>query len=417
MHKLVFTLKQHTPIIHFQYNNYGATLRASEVKPMLDRFIISKEGGFKQTFLKHSDWFIGQGKFQSLNYKLKIAQTSEPGDVKTNPNYFGNQGKENLSKNNIFGVEDLKCTIVFFAKELNNALSKDYLMEFFLMNNFGCRKSKGSGSYTLSSIQLDDEEPICVREEENITFFKETLFNRNNTRIHSNYLSFTPDKVDKDKAEIFGVINYYWKRLRSGINYTYDGSNNNIEGEYEKAFLLNYLKGYTWEKRWLKEKFMNLKPEIAVPEPKFARALLGLSDKYTFLDKTRLKKAILNNKTKIALDFKFDVQVSSKEIQRIPSPIIFKPISSGNQVYIFILFYESYANWDIISKKFNFKMKIPNNIRYLNPDTQYLFTPTVRINLSDLLSKYNESLGNWFVALALKRNSNLQIATVNIQSI
>lgn len=39
-YKLNFQLKQHTPIIHFQWEQAGATLRATEVKPKLDQFII-----------------------------------------------------------------------------------------------------------------------------------------------------------------------------------------------------------------------------------------------------------------------------------------------------------------------------------------------------------------------------------------
>ena len=42
MYKIVFTLKQHTPLIHFQHDQAGATLRATEVKPKLDRFITEK---------------------------------------------------------------------------------------------------------------------------------------------------------------------------------------------------------------------------------------------------------------------------------------------------------------------------------------------------------------------------------------
>ncbi len=42
MYKLEFTLKQHTPLIHFQHDQAGATLRATEVKPKLDQFIIEK---------------------------------------------------------------------------------------------------------------------------------------------------------------------------------------------------------------------------------------------------------------------------------------------------------------------------------------------------------------------------------------
>lgn len=38
----VYTLEQQTPLIHFQYDQPGATLRATEVKPKLDKFIIKK---------------------------------------------------------------------------------------------------------------------------------------------------------------------------------------------------------------------------------------------------------------------------------------------------------------------------------------------------------------------------------------
>lgn len=38
-YKVEFTLKQHTPIIHFQSEQVGATLRATELKPKFDRFI------------------------------------------------------------------------------------------------------------------------------------------------------------------------------------------------------------------------------------------------------------------------------------------------------------------------------------------------------------------------------------------
>ena len=40
--KVNFTLKQHTPIIHFQSDQSGATLRATELKPKLDSFLIEQ---------------------------------------------------------------------------------------------------------------------------------------------------------------------------------------------------------------------------------------------------------------------------------------------------------------------------------------------------------------------------------------
>ena len=39
MYKLEFTLKQHTPLIHFQHDQDGAILRATELKPTLNKFI------------------------------------------------------------------------------------------------------------------------------------------------------------------------------------------------------------------------------------------------------------------------------------------------------------------------------------------------------------------------------------------
>ena len=41
MYRLQVKLKQHTPLIHFQWNQKGATLRASELKPKLDKFIMT----------------------------------------------------------------------------------------------------------------------------------------------------------------------------------------------------------------------------------------------------------------------------------------------------------------------------------------------------------------------------------------
>ena len=42
--KLEFKLKQHTPLIHFQHDQSGATLRATELKPKLDKFVLMKIG-------------------------------------------------------------------------------------------------------------------------------------------------------------------------------------------------------------------------------------------------------------------------------------------------------------------------------------------------------------------------------------
>jgi hypothetical protein len=72
MYKIEFTLKQHTPLIHFQHEQAGATLRASEVKPKLDKFLIDKLGGIDKARKEHPDWFISK-EHEAFNYKLKLS--------------------------------------------------------------------------------------------------------------------------------------------------------------------------------------------------------------------------------------------------------------------------------------------------------------------------------------------------------
>ena len=106
MKTLTVKLKQHTPLIHFQHNQYGATLRASEVKPKLDRFLLSSLNDINDEeyndvadsynrnnpgkdfdslsvkeqrkevedyIVKKYSWLIGKGEHQALNYKMRIS--------------------------------------------------------------------------------------------------------------------------------------------------------------------------------------------------------------------------------------------------------------------------------------------------------------------------------------------------------
>ena len=79
MHKLEIKLKQHTPMIHFQHDQEGATLRASEVKPKLDRFILTRlgNGDYKKGCeeAKSKGWLVGKGDHNALDYKMRIVST------------------------------------------------------------------------------------------------------------------------------------------------------------------------------------------------------------------------------------------------------------------------------------------------------------------------------------------------------
>ena len=55
--KLEFTLRQHTPMIHFQSDQAGATLRATELKPKLDRYLIEKT--FHNNYEECKQYLVG----------------------------------------------------------------------------------------------------------------------------------------------------------------------------------------------------------------------------------------------------------------------------------------------------------------------------------------------------------------------
>ena len=90
-----YDLKAHSPLIHFQHGSDGATLRVTEVKPKLDRYIIDKKG--KDNIPDRWKRDDVNGKI-SLDYKLRIIATESkppfnigrgtPYDI-----YYGNMGE------------------------------------------------------------------------------------------------------------------------------------------------------------------------------------------------------------------------------------------------------------------------------------------------------------------------------------
>lgn len=121
MKTLKVTLKQHTPLIHFQHDQYGATLRASEFKPRFDKYLTQtiERGNYDywKRFLVGSvvdaniDETAGtstqnnldardaklmskfNGGFCALDYKLKIVTSgSASQEMERLPMYFANQG-------------------------------------------------------------------------------------------------------------------------------------------------------------------------------------------------------------------------------------------------------------------------------------------------------------------------------------
>lgn len=302
MYKLEFTLNQHTPIIHFQHHQDGATLRATEVKPKLDRFIIEKLTDLKDdtAFRKFKEnkewksWLVGNGEHPALNYKLHFSVKTSINEydrkslkefekIKTDrdgrPKYkldrekkikkddygieiyergygfkgfFGNMDKETDRKELI--IED-SISVSFYIMDngLKNEIDR-YFKEFIFVCNFGTRSSKGFGSF-----YLQDEVP----------------------NAKENYYSFFDVPINKNmnlyerQSVLFDRINMFYAALRSGINIkkpikTRDASGKEVQKKdkngialfediyYFKSLAFFYAKqklNIQWEKKSIKETF------------------------------------------------------------------------------------------------------------------------------------------------------------------
>lgn len=173
-----YKLVQHTPLIHFQHSEPHACLRATEVKPKLDRFLIEqleKDDRFGDGRWKK--WFVGDGSQQSFDYMMRITPNSEQVDRtqsieraiaraehrppnaslhEIHKNYFGNMASGNniqdtireTFKESLFYKDGLTLTIRCFIPELLTFID-EHIRGFFMMHNFGTRQRKGFGSFTV----------------------------------------------------------------------------------------------------------------------------------------------------------------------------------------------------------------------------------------------------------------------------
>ncbi len=373
MKKLTIKLKQHTPMIHFQHDQEGATLRASEVKPKLDRFILTKlgqgnyEAGVKKA--KECKWLIGKEGHYALNYKMRIEGKNKKDtihlDVFSNAkkgktvyqtdqfpfllaNMGGKENEEELMNLSLYDSVELVLSIP--EEGLFDEIDKT-IEQFFAIHNFGQRQTKGFGSFSVFSRQIDDEETQKVSWD-----FKNYFIN--GTPLMKFQLNSNNDL--KRQQTLFSVIDFYWRCLKSGVNYTKrivprNGMGNvqiRCKERYIKSFLWKYLsnKDLTWEKRKLKNAFQL---ETSFPErkysdysytPSFARGLMGCPDKFEYrIPQNEFYERNGRFKEEVVTET-IEIENVSKKVDRISSPIYFKPYIFENQVTVYILFDEQLIN-------------------------------------------------------------------------
>ncbi len=334
--KLEFTLKQHTPLIHFQADQSGATLRATELKPKLDRFLLTKlgEGDYEKgkEEAKKRGWLIGKGEHPALDYKVKILHEGE--NQIDFPKPFVKRGTNGYvapyfaDGKSIEHDKTINLTISSFKRDILEAIEKNIPL-FFTFENFGTRQSKGFGSYHLSSTTNDE--------------FQELIKQHENPVFH-----FTSSS--KTSKEALRNIDFFYRKIKAGLNPKAN------HGKHFKSLLFEYMctKDSGWEKRWIKEKF----PEVVYGEHKpidckppkeyhYIRALLGLAELNEYYPYGQSKKLQIKIE-----GVKRDPSDKKKALyQRFKSPLTFKIFN--NQVYV--IHNESYK--EILGEEFYFMFK------------------------------------------------------------
>lgn len=336
-----YKLVQHTPLIHFQHSEPHACLRATEVKPKLDRFLIEqleKDDRFGDGRWKK--WFVGDGSQQSFDYMMRITPNSEqvertqsieraiaraehrPPNAsfhEIHKNYFGNMASGNniqdtireTFKESLLYKDGLTLTIRCFIPELLTLID-EHIRGFFMMHNFGTRQRKGFGSFTVD-INTQPNAPKG--------------FDLVGKYCPNAYYCKLDGNVNADALlDAVWVISAF---LRSGFN--------RGEGNYVRGFVFRYFQReknpLANDKAFVKQQVLHnvyneatrgehLHPYGNNVRYRYVRGLLGTNENSRFCRAPNAHTPV------------YDIYTHSAEgIERFPSPLLFKPIGK----FVFIL--------------------------------------------------------------------------------
>jgi hypothetical protein len=354
--KLAFKLKQHTPIIHFQHYLEGATLRATEVKPLLDKFLIEKFS--EKNVLGWEQWLIPQSEanktIKALAYKLRFKAEGTCSSSEPCAPFFGNMGVEEskdeerkkfMFNKQIYGeIHSMHTGLVKLIK------SESLLTTFFVRNNFGTRKNKGFGSYLIEDSDNESELDTYFEYYFDIDAPNRDILNRNTSRL------------------LFEHIDLFYRVIRGGLNVKGSGG---VAEIYVKSTLFSYFKSLhtpiQWEKRVIKHKFFLKKGtymsgDIQINALKLGETLSGSSLEshkqkhetlYYNIAPFNLVRDLLGfspeeqwqsyanatiKKNEVELDTKGGWKNKEDAVERWASPIYFKPVYTDDnrscRVYI-----------------------------------------------------------------------------------
>ena len=352
-----------TPMIHFQYGENGATLRASEVKPKLDCYL--------KTVLVNNDPELKEDKklFRRKYGKYLLQKDAFNYTMKIYINNLNRNNMEDISwggkgiKKESLIMFDCTIKILCFYPKLKQ-LIEDNIDDFFDIYNFGKLQSKASGGFTTRENTIDtltdDDIKKIGKNLLNVSGGK-TYYYLNNIKLEDAYAFMSAFCYDM-KSDDYSLKYLNDKHLNTNDEYEalYDVLNRCQN--HEQVQLYDYVDDYV-----------------------FYRALLGLP----------CSIELSNNK-----DEKFNVKADkvNKKIQRYHSTVYFKYIHNCLFIVARKIPKEMYGSSFVMS--FNKKSKYRGSIVLKTPKNKNEF------NVDEYLD-YFVDLYNKNNSLDIKKGSKL----------
>ena len=304
---LTIELIQQTPMWHFQSDVCGGCLRATEVKPKLDRFLIGKYGNDDHRLHFNTPTSLDYKLVfepvcnQSLSLEFEREEMDRRGRPRTRnlyPIFFANMGEEDRSKkkNLVFFKQPIRMKVFSLFDDMLEIIQK-CSCEFFATHSFGTRQDKGFGFF----------------------FPKDGKYFKPYGADFKLSFSLTGRNDNDQFQEIFNYINSFHKWIRSGLNFgtTYYKSlmyfyvDEVLEKKWDKPYIRHYFEfdhpNYKNGSRHLTQNRCELGDRHAIQEVELYRDALGLASDQMWLkyddtihvgfaddkDKTRFKSPIL----------------------------------------------------------------------------------------------------------------------------
>jgi len=382
MYEQTFWLRQHTPLLHFLHEQPGATLRGTELKPKLDRFItglfrklpdganMQFDGAIqmiKKAMVEKSpapyrlsvqppvgepeffyfDSNVSKRKRDSLDLEIqKQFNLSKKPEIVYPAPFFANTDKRKDGK-----WDEVKLGILYpglmmirvqtWDKRIADLLEKA-LPLLFCTENFGTRQSKGFGCFSERSVSEQMFEQVAK----------------------SSFVFAAKRRLPASQAEVLRVIDDTYKDLRNRPPLA--------EGQEARSLLRDYFRKQDPEVEWEKETITRIliheEGERPDSDVRFVRAVLGLPGLHDYPQSPGRHKVNIREK--------------SGAVERFRSPITFKV--HGNSLYLLA----HPTNQEMLGKTFQFfRGDFPERDRRAfelrSPDT---------FNIKDFLTK---NLKNW----------------------